>query len=120
MRRPLRVCDRRGTVKIRRIAQNLVLNVVKGGIIVSWGDSDAGDLGELRPDARDPWLRAARSWDRRSRAVQAFGFEWAHPPREPGEAPNVRYQTVIVADYRHAVPDPRDLPRFARLLMPRS
>ncbi len=34
-------------VKIRRIAQNLILNAVKftrdGGITVSWGDSDAGD-----------------------------------------------------------------------------
>jgi signal transduction histidine kinase len=35
-------------IKIRRIAQNLVLNAVKftrrGGITVSWGDSDANDL----------------------------------------------------------------------------
>jgi signal transduction histidine kinase len=35
-------------IKIRRIAQNLILNAVKftreGGITVSWGDSDANDL----------------------------------------------------------------------------
>jgi signal transduction histidine kinase len=34
-------------VKIARIAQNLILNAVKytreGGVVVSWGDSDAGD-----------------------------------------------------------------------------
>ena len=44
-------------VKIRRIAQNLILNAVKftreGGITVSWGDSEANDLKRWALSIRD-------------------------------------------------------------------
>ncbi|HTV97096.1 MAG TPA: HAMP domain-containing sensor histidine kinase [Steroidobacteraceae bacterium] len=45
------------TVKVRRIAQNLILNAVKftrqGGITVSWGDSDANDPKRWRLTIQD-------------------------------------------------------------------
>ena len=51
-------------VKIRRIAQNLILNAVKftreGGISVTWGDSDAGDAKRWQLTVSDtgPGLRS--------------------------------------------------------------
>lgn len=44
-------------IKIARIAQNLILNAVKytheGGVVVSWGDSDAGDTKRWMLSVRD-------------------------------------------------------------------
>jgi len=73
-------------VKIRRIAQNLILNAVKfthdGGITVNWGDSSADDPArwELRVTDTGPGLPDAPADD----ASRAHASE-VHHERESGE-----------------------------------
>ena len=90
-------------VKIRRIAQNLILNAVKytrdGGIVVSWGDSDADDRKrwELSVSDTGPGLHSG-SGELLAQALETASAEGAAPagnspaardenqgPRESGE-----------------------------------
>jgi signal transduction histidine kinase len=92
-------------VKIRRIAQNLILNAVKftenGGITVSWGDSDAQDQKrwELRiqdtgpgfhssagePLAQALDVKATTPGELASDRAAARESQYPYPRNEPGE-----------------------------------
>ena len=76
-------------VKIRRIAQNLVLNAVKftrdGGITVSWGDSDADDTNrwQLRISDSGPGIQSS------SAAPMAQALDATHAEATAPSAPLV-------------------------------
>ena len=92
-------------VKIRRIAQNLVLNAVKytrtGGVSVSWGDSAANDAKrwELCITDTGPGMQS------RSAQPLAYALEKAHE-----QSPAAQQDAAIIAEGAPSQPMPISSP----------